>query len=295
VSVVPTLTGESLDLRILDRALVEPDLAQLGFEPWGLGELNKAIQHLHGIVLVAGPTGSGRTTTLYSAIHALNKQDLKIVTIEDPIEYSIEGVNQVHVQEEIGRTFAASLRAFLRHDADVIVVGDIRDADTAQTVVRAGLNGQLVLGAVHTSDCASTVAWLLEMGIPPFMLAATLRLVVAQRLVRKVCLDCRRPYDFREDDLVPYGHVPLGPGVCTLYQAVGCRSCNYTGMKGHVGIFEVMPITSRLGELIVPNAPIAHIRESTRQHGMKSLRELGLFQVLGGVTTLEEVLRVTSG
>jgi type IV pilus assembly protein PilB len=294
VSVVPTLSGESVNVRVLDGALLQPKLVQLGLESGPLAEFTRAIQQPHGIVLVTGPAGSGKTTTLYAAIHTLNKQDLKILTIEDPVEYAIEGVNQVHVQEDIGRTFGATLRAVLRHDPDVIVVGEIRDVDTAQSVVRAGLNGQLVLSTLHTDDCASTIARILEMGIPPFMLAATLKLLVAQRLVRKVCLECRRPYDFTEEGLVPYGHTPLGLGACNLYQSVGCRACNFTGMKGRVGLFEAMPVTPGIGDLMLRNGSIAEIRDAARQQGMKTLREAGLLQVIRGVTTLEEVLRVTS-
>ena len=294
VSVVPTLSGESVNVRVLDGALAQPNLAQLGLESWGLAELTRALQQPRGIVLVTGPSGSGKTTTLYAALHTLNKHDTKILTIEDPVEYSIDGVNQVHVQDDIGRTFGATLRAFLRHDADVILVGEIRDVDTAQSVVRAGLNGQLVLSALHTEDCASTIARILEMGVPAFMVAATLKLLVAQRLVRKLCLECRRPYDLTEEGLVPYGHTALGLGACTLYQSVGCRACNFTGMKGRAGIYEVMPITPSIGDLILRGGSIGEIRDSARQHGMKTLREVGLLQVVRGVTTLEEILRVTS-
>jgi type IV pilus assembly protein PilB len=294
VSIIPTLFGESVSLRILDGAVLQPDLSRLGFDPWGLAEFTRALQNPHGVILITGPTGSGKTTTLYSAIHALSQRDLKILTVEDPVEYALDGINQVHVQEEIGRTFAATLRAFLRHDPDVILVGEMRDLETAQTAIRAGLTGHLVLSTLHTNDGASTLMRLLDMTIPPFLVAAALRLVVAQRLVRKLCPECREPYELDEAALEVHGHMPRGAGRVVLYRAVGCPACDFVGLKGRVGVFEVMPVTPAIADLILRHGAAAEIREAARQAGMKTLREGALLKALEGLTTLEEVLRVTS-
>jgi type IV pilus assembly protein PilB len=295
VSIVPTLFGESVNLRILEGAVLQPDLSQLGFDPTGLGEFLKAIQNPNGVILITGPTGSGKTTTLYSAIHLLNKQDLKIVTVEDPVEYALEGVNQVNVQEDIGRTFAATLRSLLRHDPDAILVGEMRDLETAQTAIRAGLTGHLVLSTLHTNDCASTIARLLDMPIPPFLLATSLRLLVAQRLIRRLCPDCREPYEVDEESLIPHGHTARGLGRCTLYRPRGCAACHFKGLRGRIGIFEVMPVTPDIADLILKGGLAKDIHDAARDRGMKTLREAGLLRALEGVTSLEEVIRTTSG
>jgi type IV pilus assembly protein PilB len=295
VSIVPMLFGQSISLRILEGAVLQPNLAQIGFDATGQNEFLKAIQSPNGVILITGPTGSGKTTTLYSGIHQLSKQDLKIVTVEDPVEYALDGVNQVNVQEEIGRTFAATLRSFLRHDPDVILVGEMRDLETAQTAIRAGLTGHLVLSTLHTNDCASTIARLLDMTIPPFLLATALRLLVAQRLVRRLCLECREPYEVDEESLIPHGHVAQGRGRCTIYRAKGCPACDFKGLRGRVGIFEVMPMTPDIADLILKGGSAKDIRAVAREHGMKTLREAGLLRVLEGVTTLEEVTQATSG
>jgi type IV pilus assembly protein PilB len=247
------------------------------------------------MVLITGPTGSGKTTTLYSAIHTINSPDVNIMTAEDPVEYNLKGVNQVQVNEGVGRTFAAALRSFLRQDPDVILVGETRDLETAQISVRAALTGHLVLSTLHTNDCPSTVARLIDMGIPPFLVASSLVLIVAQRLGRRVCRECRAPYDADEELLVPYGHVPTGVGRCSFYKGKGCPTCNFTGMKGRVAIYEVLPITDEVRELILKNAPTADIRAAAQGQGMKTLRQSGLLKVLDGTTTIEEVLRVTLG
>ncbi len=295
VSIVPMLFGQSISLRILEGAVLQPNLAQIGFDATGQQEFLKAIQSPNGVILITGPTGSGKTTTLYSGIHQLSKQDLKIVTVEDPVEYALEGVNQVNVQEEIGRTFAATLRSFLRHDPDVILVGEMRDLETAQTAIRAGLTGHLVLSTLHTNDCASTIARLLDMTIPPFLLSTALRLLVAQRLVRRLCPECREPYEIDEESLVPHGHIPQGRGRCTIYRAKGCATCDFKGLRGRVGIFEVMPMTPDIADLILKGGSAKDIRATAREHGMKTLREAGLLRVLEGVSTLEEVTQATSG
>ncbi|HSF05979.1 MAG TPA: ATPase, T2SS/T4P/T4SS family [Methylomirabilota bacterium] len=295
VSIVPMLFGQSISLRILEGAVLQPNLAQIGFDGAGHNEFVKAIQSPNGVILITGPTGSGKTTTLYSGIHLLSKQDLKIVTVEDPVEYALDGVNQVNVQEEIGRTFAATLRSFLRHDPDVILVGEMRDLETAQTAIRAGLTGHLVLSTLHTNDCASTIARLLDMSIPPFLLSTALRLLVAQRLVRRLCLECREPYEVDEESLVTHGHIVQGRGRCTIYRAKGCAACDFKGLRGRVGIFEVMPVTPDIADLILKGGTARDIRAAARERGMKTLREAGLHRVLEGVTTLEEVTQATSG
>ncbi len=294
VSILPTTFGESVCLRILDKEILKLDLTQLGFDPWSLEQFTKAIRSPYGMVLITGPTGSGKTTTLYSAIQTLNSPDINIMTVEDPVEYHLKGVNQIQVNEEIGRTFGAVLRSFLRHDPDVILVGETRDLETAQIAIRAALTGHLVFTTLHTNDCPSTVARLLDMEIHPFLVSSSLRLILAQRLIRKVCSQCKEAYEIDEETLVPYGHAPQGLGRCTLYKGKGCPTCSFTGMKGRIGIYEVMPITPEIRDLILANAPAAEIREIARRQGMKTLREAALLRVLEGITTADEVLRITS-
>ena len=293
VSTLPTIFGEKTVMRILDKDALQLDLSLLGFDPWSLEQFSQAIHQPYGMILITGPTGSGKTTTLYSAINTINNPDVNIMTAEDPVEYNLKGVNQVQVNEGIGRTFAAALRSFLRQDPDIILVGETRDLETAQIGIRAALTGHLVLTTLHTNDCPSTVARLLDMGIPSFLVSSALSLILAQRLGRKICKDCRQPYDGDEDSLVPYGHVPQGLGVVQFYKGKGCHTCSFTGMKGRVAIYEVMPVTEELREMILRNAPTAEIREMALSQGMKTLRQNALQKVLDGVTTIEEVLRVT--
>ncbi len=293
VSTLPTIFGEKTVMRILDREALQLDLTKLGFDPWSLSRFQSAIQSPYGMILITGPTGSGKTTTLYSAIHTVNSPDVNIMTAEDPVEYNLKGVNQVQINDEIGRTFAAALRSFLRQDPDVILVGETRDLETAQIGIRAALTGHLVLTTLHTNDCASTVARLLDMGIPPFLVSSSLLLILAQRLGRRVCKECKEPYEADEDSLVPYGHIPQGLGRCTFFRGKGCPTCNFTGMKGRVAIYEVMPVTQELRDLILRNAPTAEIREVALSQGMRTLRQSGLAKVIDGMTTVEEILRVT--
>jgi type IV pilus assembly protein PilB len=295
VSTLPTIFGEKAVMRILDKESLQLDLGILGFDPWSLEQFGKAIHQPYGMILITGPTGSGKTTTLYSAIHTINSPDVNIMTAEDPVEYNLKGVNQCQVNEEIGRTFAAALRSFLRQDPDIILVGETRDLETAQIGIRAALTGHLVLTTLHTNDCPGTVARLLDMGIPPFLVSSALTLILAQRLGRKVCKDCRQPYEADEELLVPYGHVPTGLGKVNFYKGKGCPACNFTGMKGRVAVYEVMPITEELRTLILRNAPTAEIRDLALNQGMKTLRQNALQKVIEGVTTVEEVLRVTLG
>jgi type IV pilus assembly protein PilB len=293
VSMIPSLFGESVVLRILDRSSLRLDLTHLGFDARSLAEFQKAIRSPHGMILVTGPTGSGKTTTLYSALQSVASPDIHILTLEDPVEYNLPRVNQVQVNEEIGLTFPAALRSFLRHDPDVILVGEMRDLETAQIANRAALTGHLVLSTLHTNDAASTVARLLDMGIPSFLLASSLRLIVAQRLVRKVCEECKQAYEADESTLVPHGHRPRDLGRLTLYKGRGCSMCHQTGLKGRVALYEAMPVTAELKELVLQAAPPAEIARLARDQGMRTLREAGLQKVIDGVTTVEEVLRVT--
>jgi len=246
------------------------------------------------MIVVTGPTGSGKTTTLYSALSAVNSPDIHVLTLEDPVEYNLPRVNQVQVNDEIGLTFAAALRSFLRHDPDVILVGEIRDQETAAIASRAALTGHLVLTTLHTNDAASSVARLLDMAIPPFLLASSLRLVVAQRLIRKVCEECKRAHEVDESTLVDYGYVSRGVGKITLYKGRGCAVCTHSGLKGRVAIYEIMPITREIKALVAQGAPTAEICKVARDQGMTTLREAAIGKLIAGVTTLEEVLRVTS-
>jgi type IV pilus assembly protein PilB len=293
VSTLPTIFGEKAVLRILDKDALKLDLTQLGFDDWSLEKFSAAIHQPYGMVLITGPTGSGKTTTLYSGIHTINSPDVNIMTAEDPVEYNLKGVNQVQINEGVGRTFAAALRSFLRQDPDVILVGETRDLETAQISIRAALTGHLVFSTLHTNDCPSTIARLLDMGIPAFLVASSLLLVLAQRLGRKVCKQCREPYDADEESLVQYGHVPIGKGKTQFYKGKGCATCNFTGMKGRIAIYEVMPIGEELRSAILKNAPTAELRSIAETAGMKSLRQAGLMKVIEGTTTIEEVLRVT--
>src|SRR5215471_8016517 len=295
VSTLPTIFGEKTVMRILDKDSLQLDLTMLGFDPWSLEQFTKAIHSPYGMILITGPTGSGKTTTLYSAIHTINSPDINIMTAEDPVEYNLKGVNQVQVNEEIGRTFAGALRAFLRQDPDVILVGETRDLETAQIGIRAALTGHLVLTTLHTNDSPSTVARLLDMGIPPFLVSSSLMLILAQRLGRRVCKDCKQPFEADEETLVPYGHIPQGLGKLTFFKGKGCATCSFTGMKGRVAIYEVMPISQEIRDLVIHNAPTADIRETAQSQGMKTLRQNALQKVLDGVMTVEEVLRVTLG
>jgi type IV pilus assembly protein PilB len=293
VSTLPTIFGEKAVLRILDKESLKLDMTLLGFDPWSLEQMEKAIRQPFGMILITGPTGSGKTTTLYSAIHTINSPEHNIMTAEDPVEYNLKGVNQVQINESVGRTFGTVLRSFLRQDPDIILVGETRDLETAQISIRAALTGHLVFSTIHTNDCPSTVARMMDMGIPPFLVASALLLILAQRLGRRVCMDCRQPYEIDEATLVPYGHPPSGRGKLTVYKGKGCPTCNFTGMKGRVAFYEVMPISQGLRDMILKSAPTAELRQLAQSEGMKTLRQAGLVKVLEGVTTVEEVLRVT--
>jgi type IV pilus assembly protein PilB len=293
VSILPTIFGEKAVLRILDKEALQLDMTKLGFDTWSYEKFGHAIHQPYGMVLITGPTGSGKTTTLYSAISTINAPEHNIMTAEDPVEYNLKGVNQVQVNEGVGRTFAAVLRSFLRQDPDVILVGETRDLETAQISIRAALTGHLVFTTLHTNDCPSTVARLVDMGVQPFLLSSALLLILAQRLGRRICKDCKEPIEGHEDDLVPYGHVSEGRGKVTFFKGKGCQTCNFTGMKGRVALYEVMPVSEDLRTVILKGGQTAEIREMAQSQGMKTLRQAGLLKVLEGTTTVEEVLRVT--
>jgi type IV pilus assembly protein PilB len=291
---LPVMLGESVCIRLLDQSNVRLDLAHLGFDPVSFEQFQSAIHAPQGLIIITGPTGSGKTTTLYSAIDAINAPEINIMTVEDPVEYHVTGINQLQVHDDIGRTFASALRSFLRHDPDVVLVGEMRDQETAEIAIRAALTGHLVLTTLHTNDAASSAARLVDMGVAPFLVAASLRLVVAQRLARRVCPGCRAPQEPDEASLVPYGHRLQGIGRFTAYHGKGCRGCGFTGMRGRAALYEVMPVTEEIRELISDHARASAIRDLARQQGMKLLREAGLGKVIEGVTTVKEVLRVTS-
>src|SRR2546427_55133 len=293
VSTLPTIFGEKAVLRILDKDALKLDMTQLGFDEWSLEKFSAVIHQPYGMVLITGPTGSGKTTTLYSAIHTINSPDVNIMTAEDPVEYNLKGVNQVQINEGIGRTFSAALRSFLRQDPDVILVGETRDLETAQISIRAALTGHLVFSTLHTNDCPSTIARLLEMGVPPFLISSSLLLILAQRLARRLCAACHEPYEVDEEALAPHSPGPPGRGQAPHHKGKGCPTCSFTGMKGRVAIYEVMPISEELKDAILRTATIAAIREIAQSQGMKTLRQAALLKVLAGTTSIEEVLRVT--
>src|SRR2546425_3856230 len=261
VSVLPTIFGEKAVLRILDKDALQLDLTKLGFDAGSLEQFEKVIRQPYGMILITGPTGSGKTTTLYSAIHTINSPEHNIMTAEDPVEYNLKGVNQVQINEGVGRTFASALRAFLRQDPDVILVGETRDLETAQISIRAALTGHLVFSTLHTNDSPSTIARLIDMGVPPFLVASSLVLVGAQRLARKVCTSCKEPYEADEERLAPLGHVPIGVGSTPFYKGRGCPACNFTGMKGRIAIYEVMPINQELRDLVLRSASTSELRQ----------------------------------
>ncbi len=294
VSIIPTIYGEKVVMRILDKSALMLDMTQLGFEPDNLEKFIKAIEQPYGLVLVTGPTGSGKSTTLYSALARLNKPEIQILTVEDPVEYNIRGINQVQVNEEIGFTFARALRAFLRQSPNVILVGEIRDLETAEIAIRAALTGHLVLSTIHTNDAPSTVNRLIDMGIEPFLVASSLNLIQAQRLMRKVCPKCKEPTTYDPKFLKEAGIDPEKLEGVTLYKGKGCQVCGYTGYKGRIAITEVMPVTPEMRELILKKADAEKIRALAKEQGMRTLREDAIIKLKKGITTVEEVIRVTA-
>ena len=293
VSTAPMLWGEKIVMRLLASDKLMLDLSKLGFEPSSRAQFQKAVAKPHGIVLVTGPTGSGKTNTLYSALSTLNKSGVNILTAEDPVEFNLPGINQLPVKESIGVTFASALRSFLRQDPDIILVGEIRDSETADIAVRAALTGHLVLSTLHTNDAPSSVARLVDMGVQPFLLASSLQLVAAQRLVRRLCIKCRTQHRIDAKQLAEFGlkaDVEIGR---VVYRASGCPDCQGTGYRGRIGLFEVMPTTQEIRDAIIAGATTAQIESLALEGGMLTLRQSGLRKVRDGITSIDEVLSAT--
>ncbi len=293
VSTLPTLWGEKMVLRILDKSNLQLDLTKLGFDEKPLQDFMEAIEKPYGMLLVTGPTGSGKTTTLYSALSQLNKPGVNIMTAEDPVEYNFFGINQVHIREDIGLTFAAALRSFLRQDPDIIMVGEIRDFETAEIAIKAALTGHLVLSTLHTNDAPSTISRLLNMGIEPIMVSSSVILVVAQRLARKICPNCKEEQKISETVLIRSGMEPEEISNAKCYIGLGCSECNNTGYKGRIALYEIMKVKDELKELILQGASASDIKKEAMRLGMVTLRRSGIQKVLEGTTSIDEVLRVT--
>ncbi len=293
VSTLPTLFGESVVLRILDKSSLNVDLTKLGFEVETFEMLKRCLNRPQGLLLVTGPTGSGKTVTLYSALNSLNSEDIKILTAEDPVEFNFKGINQVHVNPEVGMTFAAALKAFLRQDPDIIMVGEIRDIETAEIAIKAAMTGHLVFSTLHTNDSAATIARLVNIGIPSFMLASSVTMVLSQRLGRKLCQKCKTPVMHDPQELVHLGFHEEEVDTLVTYGAVGCSACNGVGYKGRVGFFELMEVTDEVATAISAEVPEDTLRKVAIQSGMVPLRQAALQKVRDGVTSVEEVLRRT--
>jgi len=293
VSTLPTLFGEKVVLRLLDKEKLMLDMTNLGFEPESLVKFQRNISKPYGMVLVTGPTGSGKTNTLYSALQSLNTVDTNIMTAEDPVEFNLPGINQVQMKEQIGLNFAAALRSFLRQDPNIVLVGEIRDFETAEIAIKAALTGHLVLSTLHTNDAPSTISRLMNMGIEPFLVATSVNLIQAQRLIRRICKDCKGEHPTPIEALVEIGFSPEDAGKIKTYKGKGCPSCNDTGYKGRIGLYEVMEITDEIRELILIGASSLELRKKSIEDGMITLRGSGLQKIRNGVTTIEEVLRET--
>jgi type IV pilus assembly protein PilB len=295
VSCLPTLYGEKLVLRLLDKDNLQLDMTKLGFEEAPLRDFKEAIHRPYGMCLVTGPTGSGKTTTLYSALSELNDTEVNISTAEDPVEFNLAGINQVQMHDDIGLNFAASLRSFLRQDPDIIMVGEIRDFETAEIAVKAALTGHMVLSTLHTNDAPSTVNRLLNMGVEPFLVTASVNLIVAQRLARKICKDCKKPDpDCTPQLLTEGGMKPAEAKACKPMRGKGCKTCGDSGYKGRVALYEVMLLKDPLKDLILQGASTTELKHEAIRLGMNTLRRSGLNKINEGVTTLEEILRVTA-
>ena len=293
VSTLPTLFGEKVVLRLLDKDKLMLDMTKLGFEPESLDKFQRAIANPYGMVLVTGPTGSGKTNTLYSALQTLNTPQTNIMTAEDPVEFNLEGINQVQMKEQIGLNFAAALRSFLRQDPNIILVGEIRDFETAEIAIKAALTGHLVLSTLHTNDAPSTISRLVNMGIEPFLVATSVNLIQAQRLIRRICKDCKEEVHITPEALVEVGFTPEEAPSLKLYKGRGCDTCLNTGYKGRVGLYETMEITDDLRELIIIGASAIELRRKAIELGMITLRGSGLAKLREGITTIEEVVKET--
>ncbi|GLI52346.1 type IV-A pilus assembly ATPase PilB [Thermodesulfovibrio yellowstonii] len=293
VSTLPSIFGEKIVLRILEKGSLQLDLTKLGFEQESLNFFLEALSKPYGMILVTGPTGSGKTTTLYSSLMKLRKPEVNIVTVEDPVEYTLPRITQVQVQEDIGRTFAQVLRSFLRQDPDIILVGEIRDFETAEIAIKAALTGHLVLSTLHTNDAPSTITRLVNMGIEPFLIASSVILIVAQRLVRKLCESCKKEQKISKETFLKLGFPEESFDSLKIYEAQGCSECNQTGYRGRVALYEVMPIKDEIRELILTGASANEIKKEAIKLGMLTLRHSGIRKIMAGITSIEEVLRVT--
>ncbi|PYQ51772.1 MAG: type IV-A pilus assembly ATPase PilB [Acidobacteria bacterium] len=293
VSVLPTLFGEKIVMRLLDKDNLRLDMTKLGFEPESLAKFEEAIFKPWGMVLVTGPTGSGKTNTLYSALAKVNSPEVNILTAEDPVEFNLPGINQVQMKESIGLNFAATLRSFLRQDPNIILVGEIRDFETAEIAIKAALTGHLVLSTLHTNDAPSTINRLMNMGIEPFLVATSVQLIAAQRLARRICQACKEVVDIAPQALINLGYKKEEVGTFQVYKGRGCDKCNNTGYKGRVGLVEVMIIDDLIRELILSGGTAIDIKKAAAEAGMISLRRSGLIKIKDGITTIEEVVRET--
>ena len=293
VSVLPTLFGEKIVMRLLDKENLRLDMTKLGFEPESLVKFEKAILKPYGMVLVTGPTGSGKTNTLYSSIARLNTSDTNIMTAEDPVEFQLPGINQVQMKEQIGLNFAAALRSFLRQDPNIILVGEIRDFETAEIAVKASLTGHLVLSTLHTNDAPGTISRLMNMGIEPFLVATSVLLICAQRLVRRICTECKEEQNLPVQALIDVGYTPEEAKTVKTYKGKGCERCNGSGYKGRAGLYEVMEVSDELRELILVGASALELKKKAVESGMITLRRSGLIKIAAGMTTIEEVIRET--
>jgi type IV pilus assembly protein PilB len=293
VSTLPTLFGEKVVLRLLDKENLMLDMTKLGFEPESLVKFQRNISRPYGMVLVTGPTGSGKTNTLYSALQSLNTIETNIMTAEDPVEFNLMGINQVQMKEQIGLNFAAALRSFLRQDPNIILVGEIRDFETAEIAIKAALTGHMVLSTLHTNDAPSTISRLMNMGIEPFLVATSVNLIQAQRLIRRICKDCKTEHPMPAEALVEIGFAADEAKQLKTYKGRGCQTCNNTGYKGRVGLYEVMEVTDDIRELILIGASALELRKKAIDDGMITLRESGLHKIRNGITTIEEVVRET--
>ena len=293
VSTLPTMYGESVVMRILDRQNLALNLEALGLRPEELENMQKLCGKPNGIVLVTGPTGSGKTTTLYSVLHEANDIGVKIITTEDPVEYDLEGIVQVQIAEDIGLTFASCLRSILRQDPDKILVGEIRDLETSEIAVEAALTGHIVFSTLHTNDAPSAITRLLDLGLEPFLITAVMEGVIAQRLVRRICVECKEPYEPADEELYELELTRSGVGDQVFYFGKGCMKCNNTGYRGRIALFEQFMMTDRLRDLIMHNGSTNDLRDSAKEDGMRSLRDSGLLHIFDGVTSIEEVVKET--
>jgi type IV pilus assembly protein PilB len=294
VSVLPVMWGEKIVLRLLDKSNLQLDMTKLGFEADELVGFKVQISKPYGMILVCGPTGSGKTTTLYSTLSELNKSTTNLCTAENPIEFNLFGINQVQMHDDIGLNFSSTLRSFLRQDPDIIMVGEIRDFETAEIAVKASLTGHLVLSTLHTNDAPSTVSRLLNMGIEPFLVASSVNLICAQRLLRKLCKDCKEPIEVPEATLIDLGAVPENLGKYNVHHGAGCRTCNSTGHKGRIGVYEIMTIGDELSEFILNGASTLELKREAMRQGMSTLRMSALRKLAEGTTSMKEVVRATA-